>query len=123
MNKLASKWVDKGVTWLAVNSTAGKTSDDNKKASETMGMNRPVLNDASGDIGHAYGATNTPHMYIIDKDSKLAYMGAIDNNSRGNKPKAEVVNYVDKALTELTGGSSVSEPQTKAYGCGVHYAK
>src|SRR5262249_2637203 len=119
---LASKWQDKGIVWLAVNSTKNKTNADNKKAAEAWKMARPVLNDASGDIGHAYGATNTPHMFVIDKDGKVAYMGAIDDNAQGDK-KDGITNYVDKALTELAAGSQVSTPQTKAYGCGVKYAK
>jgi hypothetical protein len=44
-------------------------------------MDRPILNDADGMAGHLYGATNTPHMFVIDKDQKIAYMGAIDNDS------------------------------------------
>jgi peroxiredoxin len=123
MKEQADKWMAKGVVWLAVNSTKDKTNETNKNAAQSMQIDWPILNDAPGDVGHAYGATNTPHMFIIDKDGKLAYMGAIDNDPRGNKSKGEVVNYVDKALTELTSGSSVSEPQTKAYGCNVKYAK
>ncbi len=121
MNKLASKWASKGVVWLAVNTTKGKTNDDNRKAADAWKMNRPVLNDATGDIGHAYGATNTPHMYVIDQSGKLMYMGAIDNDPHGDK--SDRINYVEKALTELTSGTAVSTAQTKAYGCSVKYAK
>lgn len=124
MNKTASKWIDKGVVWLAINSTKNKTNDTNKQAAQKMGVSgRPILNDATGDIGHAYGATNTPHMYVIDKTGKLVYMGAIDNDPQGEKSPGERVNYVDKALTELMSNASVTVPQTKAYGCSVHYAK
>ena len=119
---LATKWSAKGVVWLAINSTSGKTNDDNKKAGDAWHMDRPILNDASGDIGHEYGATNTPHMFIIDQTGKLVYAGAIDNDPYGDKTSGKI-NYVDQALTELTNGSQISVPQTKAYGCGVHYAK
>jgi len=122
MNKLATKYADKGVVWFAVNSTAAKTNDTNKAAAANWKMDRPILNDADGTVGHAYGATNTPHMFIIDKDGKLAYAGAIDNDQTGHKTDGKV-NYVEKALDELLAGNSVSQAQTKAYGCGVHYAK
>ncbi|HEX3355895.1 MAG TPA: redoxin domain-containing protein [Tepidisphaeraceae bacterium] len=122
MNKLASKWTDKGVVWLAINSTHDKTNADNKKAGDAWHMERPILNDASGDIGHEYGATNTPHMFVIDSSGKVVYMGAIDNNPDGDKTSG-VVNYVDQALTQLASGTSVSQPQTRAYGCSVKYAK
>jgi peroxiredoxin len=123
MKSLADKWIGKGVVWLAVNSTKNKSNATNKKAAEKLQIDWPVLNDAPGDIGHLYGATNTPHMYIIDKDGKLAYMGAIDNDPGGDKSPGERLNYVDKALTELMSGTAVSTPQTKAYGCSVKYAK
>ena len=122
MNKLANKYQPQGVVWLAVNSTSGNTNDSNKKAADAWKMDRPILNDAEGTVGHLYGATNTPHMFIIDKDGKLAYAGAIDNDPNGKKADGKV-NYVEKALDELLAGNSVSQPQTKAYGCGVHYAK
>jgi peroxiredoxin len=122
MNKLANKYGPQGVVWLAVNSTSGSTNDSNAKAASQWKMDRPILNDAEGTVGHLYGATNTPHMYIIDKDGKLAYAGAIDNDPNGKKTDGKV-NYVEKALDELLAGNSVSQPQTKAYGCGVHYAK
>jgi peroxiredoxin len=123
MKSLADKWIGKGVVWLAVNSTKGKTNATNKKAAEQLKIDWPILNDAPGDVGHLYGATNTPHMYIIDKEGKLVYMGAIDNDARGDKSPGEREIYVDKALTQLTSGEAISTPQTKAYGCAVKYAK
>jgi len=121
MNNLAKKYADKDVVWLAINSTNGKTNEDNKSAAQQMNMDRPVLNDASGDIGHMYGATNTPGMYVIDKQGNLAYMGAIDDNPSGKKATAK--NYVAQALDELISGQSVSESHTKQYGCSIKYAK
>jgi peroxiredoxin len=121
MNKLYSKYSSKDVAWLAINSTNNSSNESNKKAADAWKMDRPILNDSTGTVGHEYGATNTPHMYIVGKDGKLAYMGAIDDDPQGDK--STKVNYVDKALDELLSGSTVSTPQTKAYGCGVHYAK
>ncbi len=84
-------------------------------------MDRPILNDSDGSVGHSYGATNTPDMFIIGKDGKIAYMGGIDNDPDGDK--SDKINYVDQALGEILAGSTVSTPQTKPYGCGVHYAE
>ena len=120
MNTLASKYADKDVVWLAVNSTAGKSNDSNKAAAAEWKIDRPILNDATGQVGKMYGAKTTPHMYVINKDGTLAYMGGIDNDQRGDK--ADRVNYVDKAVSELLAGNSVSEPQSKPYGCSVKYA-
>jgi peroxiredoxin len=122
MNTLSDKWKDKDVVWLAINSTDGKKNADNKAAADALSVNHPILNDADGKIGKEYGAKSTPHMFIIDKDGKVVYTGGIDNDPDGKKGD-KAVNYVDKALDELAAGKPVSEPQTKQYGCGVHYAK
>jgi len=52
----------------------------------------------------------------------IVYEGAIDNSPMGKKREG-VINYVDKALAELTGGKAVSTPETKPYGCSVKYAQ
>ncbi len=122
MNTLADEYKDNDVVWLAINSTSNATSEANRKWSEQAGLSRPVLDDSKGTVGRLYGATNTPHMYIVDKGGNLAYIGAIDNDPDGSRDSGKV-NYVKKALDELLAGKSVSEPETKAYGCGVHYAE
>jgi peroxiredoxin len=121
MNKLAKKYKEKDVVWLAINSTSGKDNAANKKAADAWKMDRPILNDASGAVGHKYQATNTPGMYIIDKSGNLAYWGAIDDNESGSKTSG-IKNYVETALDELLAGKPVSTPKTKPYGCTVKYA-
>jgi peroxiredoxin len=122
ISETANKYAADGVVWLAINSTHDNTNTSNKAADMQWSMNRPILNDASGTVGHAYGATNTPEIFIINKDGKIAYEGAIDNDPQGDKSEGKV-NYPAKALDELLAGKTVSEPETKAYGCTVHYAK
>ena len=70
---------------------------------------------------HPEGATNPPHMFIINK-GQIAYMGAIDDKRSPNSDDiGGAKNYVAKALDEILAGQSVSEPDTKAYGCSVKY--
>ena len=118
----------RGVVWLAVNSTADDHPDYQtarefvawlgaKGAAPTA-----ALMDSEGDVGRAYGARTTPHMYLIDPAGKLLYAGAIDS-----KPSARVAdiatatNYVNRALDEALAGKPVSEPRTQAYGCSIKY--
>jgi peroxiredoxin len=119
MSTLAAKYGSKDVVWLAVNTTNGKTNADNKAIAEKWTIGYPILNDSSGAVGQAYGAKTTPHMFIINTDGVLVYNGGIDDDQGGNKPNK--TNYVDKALTELTSGESISTPQSKPYGCSVKY--
>jgi hypothetical protein len=82
-----------------------------------------VLLDPKGTVGKMYGATNTPHMYVIDKAGVLAYAGAIDD--RPTSRKADVPganNYVRAALQAVKAGQPVKTPVTRAYGCTVKYA-
>lgn len=116
----------KGVVWLAVNSGApgkqGAAKEENVKAKAEFGMSYPILVDEKGDVGRAYGAQRTPHMYIIDPQGTLVYAGAIDSTKGGEpEPGEQVTNYVDAALAELTAGKPISTKETEAFGCTVKY--
>lgn len=125
----AARKAKDGVVWLAVNSGApgkqGHGVETNREAARRWSMAYPILVDESGQVGKAYGATNTPHMYVIGKDGKLAYKGAIDNSpdgERGSPQGGTLVEYVTAALDALAAGRPVQVTETKAYGCGVKYA-
>jgi peroxiredoxin len=117
---LAAKYPD--VVFLAINSTSAGHKDylqpaAYQKFNADHGVKFPVLYDASGATGKAYGAKTTPHMFVIDKSSKIAYAGAIDDAPNGGAK----VNYVDQALAALAAGKPVEPASTKPYGCSVKY--
>ncbi len=123
MNRLAAGYTEKGVVWLLVNSTKGKSSASNKQVAERWHITRPILEDSMGQAAHAFGAKTTPGMFVINKGT-LVYSGAIDdNNSNKTSDIAGAKNYVAQALDEISAGKSVSEPETRSYGCSVKYAK
>jgi peroxiredoxin len=123
MVDLAAKYKDK-VVWIAINSGGkgkeGAGAERNAEAVKDWNLAYPVLLDESGEVGKAYGAKTTPHMFIIAKDGTLAFKGGIDNKK--DAKANDYVNYVDKALTELVAGSNVSTPEADPYGCSVKYA-
>jgi peroxiredoxin len=121
MFNLAAQYEVKGAVWLSIDSSHDDTNAYNKKWAEEQGLFYPVLNDASGAVGHAYGATNTPNMYVINRQGKLVYKGAIDNNPDGTMGAAKI-NYVANALAEVVANKPVAIPETKAYGCAVKYS-
>jgi len=122
--ELAKKYADKNVVWLGVNSTNYATVETNKTWAEEHNVPYSILDDHEGKLGKAYNATNTPHIYVIDTNGQIAYAGAIDNAPLGKLPENQndVINYVDKALAELTSGKAVTLSETKPYGCTVKYA-
>ena len=112
------------VVWLAINTTAGKSAEDNKTSAEAWSISYPILTDKTSQVAQAYGAKTTPHMFVIDKEGKLVYNGAIDDDSSADGTKGDkATNYVAKALDEVLAGKPVSTPETKPYGCGVKYQK
>jgi peroxiredoxin len=114
------------VVWLGINSTSPKSTDFMKPAAhaaydQKYGIAYPVLYDESGQVGHAYGARTTPHMFIVGTDGKIAYNGAIDDDPSGRKAIAERLSYVGQGLNAEKGGKSPDPASTKPYGCSVKY--
>ncbi|HEX4959894.1 MAG TPA: redoxin domain-containing protein [Thermoanaerobaculia bacterium] len=114
------------VVWLGVNSTNPQSGDYMKPADELAwnqknGINYAVLADPTGATGHAYDAKTTPHMFIIDKNGKIAYNGAIDDDPPGRKAKAQRVNFVGKGIDAEKAGKSPDPASTRPYGCSVKY--
>jgi peroxiredoxin len=79
------------------------------------------IDDNTGAVGHLYGMKTTPHTFVIAADGTLAYEGAIDNRPQPFGDPRTAKNYVRAAVDELLAGKPVTIPQTKPYGCGVHY--
>lgn len=122
----AARYSVSGVVWLAINSGApgkqGYGVEANRAAADKWSMSYPILMDVDGKVGHAYHATSTPTMVVIDKQGQVAYHGAVDNAPLGKIPETGRVNYVEKAIADLRHGRPVEIPETESYGCGVKYA-
>lgn len=128
MQKLQKEYTGKGVTWLAINSSAkGKQgnatgAEHDKAFKDKNAAPTAVLIDEDGSVGRAYGAKTTPAMYVINKEGVLVYAGAIDDKSGLEQSEiATAKNYVKAALDELIAGKTVTVAETKSYGCAVKY--
>ena len=118
----------KGAVWLTINSTAKDASDYQAPGQLAAWMKNKggaptaTLMDESGQVGKAYGARTTPHMYVIDPQGKLVYAGAIDSKATANPADIKTAtNYVNQALSESMAGKAVSTATTQAYGCSIKY--
>lgn len=122
MNAVAAKYAEKGVVWLAINSSNFGTVEKNAAVASKWKISRPILDDHSGKVGKEYAATNTPQMFIVDAKGTLVYKGAIDSvDSADPDDISGATNYVAKALDEVTAGKPVTQSETKPYGCTVKY--
>jgi len=129
MQKQQAEATKNGVVWLTINSgAAGKQGHlDGAAANAYLAKSSSApsgyLIDASGSAGKSYGAKTTPHMYVIDAEGVLRYVGAIDSNSSADSSDiASATQYVPQALAQLASGAAVSTPVTQPYGCSVKYA-
>ena len=119
--------LDKGVVWLAVNTSAdGDRAEKSAAISEWVkskkAMPTATIMDTGGAIGRAYGARTTPHMYLIDPAGKLVYAGAIDSKPTANPADIKgATNYMVQAIDESLAGKTLSQAVTKPYGCSVKY--
>src|SRR2546421_9534894 len=128
MQKLQEEFTGKGVVWLSIDSSAaGKEGNltpeqAEKKMSEWKTHQTALLLDSDAIAARAYGAKNTPHMFVINPEGKIIYEGAIDSKATPNPSDiANSTNYVKVALEESLAGKTVSNANTKPYGCSVKY--
>jgi peroxiredoxin len=128
MQALQKEAADAGYVWLSVISSApGKQGHVSASEADELTRSRgaapaAVLLDDQGDIGRAYGARTTPHMYLIDQEGILRYMGGIDDirsTDPADVPKAR--NHVRAAMADIAAGRSVAAAVTPPYGCSVKY--
>ena len=115
-----------GVRWIPINSnTTGATGSDpgqNAAAASRYDLPGPVWMDPTGAVGRAYGASTTPHLFVIDAQGVLIYVGAPDNAPLSWPSGGEArVDYLGDALRAAKEGTPPTTPRTKAWGCTVKY--
>jgi peroxiredoxin len=119
---LQKDYQSKGVQVIAlcVNDRDGDRLPDMKKRSEEKGFNFPYIYDATQQSAREYGATCTPHVFVLCKDRKIAYMGAIDDSMKEAKVSKH---YVRDALDALLAGKQPETTVTKQFGCSIKWSK
>lgn len=120
----------KGVVWLTVASSAtGEQGYVTAQQANDLTRSRDaqpaaVLLDPKSQVARAYGATVTPHMYIIDASGTLVYKGGIDSiPSADIADIAKAKQYVRVGLDEVLAGKPVTDASTRPYGCTLKYPR
>lgn len=124
---LNEQFMPKGYPVVAIQSNdAGASPGDSYSAMQQRAKAKnysfPYLHDESQTVARAFGATNTPHMFVVKKEGsqyRVAYIGAIDNNQRD--ASAANKKYVEEAVNELLANKPVTTPTAKAIGCGIKW--
>ncbi|MBK9401082.1 MAG: thioredoxin family protein [Bacteroidetes bacterium] len=126
---LHNKYVSKGYPVVAINSNDAKAYPDDSFENMVVRAKDKAfpfryLHDESQEIARNYGATRTPHVYVLNKEKEswvVRYIGAIDDNT--DSPAEVTKKYVETAVNELLEGKPVSTSFTKAIGCSIKWKK
>jgi peroxiredoxin len=120
-NEFVTKYKDKSVGFLAINCSKDTTSvlEQMKPFAKKHGLKYTYASDESQKSGKAYGALVTPHVFVLDKDRKVAYFGAWDDNWQ-NADKVEK-NYAVDAVDAILAGKKPPVTETQQVGCGIQY--
>lgn len=119
------KFAPQGFPVVAINPNSDKVSPDDtyekmqEKAKE-KDYPFPYLKDVSQDVYKSYGATRTPHIYLLEKKGnkfKLVYVGAIDDNAM--EASAVKEKYLEQAISAVMAGEKPDPSSTKAIGCTI----
>lgn len=122
INDLAKRYKSKGYILLAINPNDPTEQPDDsfdlmKVRAKEKGFVFPYLFDDGQKIYPQYGATKTPHVFLLDKNHVVKYIGAIDDNvDDANDVK---VKYLENAIAALESGKTPSPETTKAIGCSI----
>ena len=127
--ELHNKYEPLGYPVVAVQPNSPKRSPGDsyknmQQRAKSKGFTFPYLMDETQEVTRTYGATNTPHVYVLNRNSNdtflIEYIGAIDNNSR-NAAAADK-HYVQDAVDSLLKNNQVGTTKTKAIGCTIKWA-
>ena len=124
--ELAKKYKSKGYVLLAINPNDPAAQPDDsfdkmKVRAKEKGFTFPYLFDEGQKIFPQYGATKTPHVFLLDKNLIVKYIGAIDDNVEDASAVKE--HYLENAITALENGKEPTIPVTKAIGCSIKVKK
>ena len=123
---LHEKYAAQGYAVVAINPNdpaikAGDSYEKMQERAEEKNFPFPYIFDEKQEVFPAYGATKTPHVYLLNKQREVQYIGAIDNNARD--AEAVTIRYVEDAIAALQAGKKPAVTFTKAIGCGIKAKK
>ena len=123
--ELNTKYAPLGYPVVAINPNDATTvPGDSYAAMQTKKYAFPYLQDESQQVAKTYGATRTPHLFVLTRqgsDFVVSYIGAIDDNSED--AKLAKTKYVENAMTEILAGKPATTNSTKAIGCTIKWKR
>jgi peroxiredoxin len=125
--ELHKKYASQGFPVITINPnnpelSPGDSFSEMAQRAKSKNYSFPYLVDETQSVARSFGASNTPHVFVLKndaKDFKVAYIGTIDNNSRD--ASAATKKYVEEAVNALLENKAIATTRTKAIGCGIKW--
>jgi len=126
INALNNKYSDLGYQVIAINPNDPAVQpqdsfDEMKKRAKEKNFNFPYLFDEGQKVYPMYGATRTPHFFVLDANKTVKYIGALDDNAQD--ANAVTIKYIENAIDAMAKGKNPEPSFTKAVGCTIKTAK
>ena len=124
--ELVEKYQGMGVEFFAINSNDAEQYPEDAfenmpEMAEQLNLPGRYLHDDSQDVAKAFDAERTPEVFVFNKEKKLVYRGAIDDNY--HDPKAVEAKYLEDAIEALLRGSEIPVRETQAVGCTIKWKR
>lgn len=124
--ELNNKYAPKGYPVIAINPNDPEVQpedsfDKMQMRAKEKGFTFPYLFDDGQTVYPKFGATRTPHVYLLDKSLTVRYIGAIDDSPQD--ADAVQVKYVENAINAISKGKNPEPAETKAIGCSIKYKR
>ena len=124
---LNKKYAPQNFPVIAINAndpeqSSGDSFDEMVREAKSKNYEFPYVVDATQEVARKFGATNTPHVFVLAKSGNnltVSYIGGIDDSARN--PSAVSKRYVEDAVDAILAGKPVTTTKTKALGCGIKW--
>lgn len=122
LKNFVKSYTGKGVRLVAISSSRFPADrfEKMKQHAKKRGFNFPYLHDPTQAVGRQYGVTHTPQVFVLDKQRRIAYMGAIDDNAEPGKVEEH---YLTDAVDALLAGKEPEVTESRQFGCELEYKK
>ncbi len=124
INQLAEKYQGEAsrvsVVAINVNTIEADQLPAMKKRAEQRQFKFPYLYDESQKIAKAYGAVRTPEFFVLNKERRIVYMGAMDDNTKADQVKTK---HLEDAINATLNGQPIATTETPPVGCAIRYVR
>ena len=116
--ELAKAFAAKNVATVAINANKNESVEAMKTRADAKGFPFVYVYDETQQVAKDFGATCTPHVFVLDGDRKVAYMGAVDDSMNAAKVKNH---YLKDAVDAVLAGEAPETTETQQFGCGIKW--